>query len=247
MNAERTWKENFRVSTFHMDPKGKAGITSICNFLQEGASMHAEHAGFGFEDMKARGQVWVLTRLKIVVEEYPIWKDSVVLETWSRGNDGIFYIRDFYLHKNKNPIIRATSSWAAINYKSRRPEIVDGLENGLHSIKEKKAIEEKLGKLPELAKPVPLRTRKIEYSDIDLVYHVNNVKYIELMINSLPLNLLTKNKLTSLEVNYLHEAKYGEDVQINQQEVDEHTNLMNVVRNNDGREVCRAMICWDEN
>ena len=245
MAAAKIWEENFRVATFQMDPMGRAWITTICNLLQEGASMHAEDAGFGFEDMKARGQVWVLTRLKVIIEEYPVWKDELLLQTWSRGQDGIFYIRDFCINKENRPIIKATSSWAAINHRSRRPEIVKGLEDGLHSIKTKSAIEEKLERLPEISNPILLRTRKIEYTDIDLVYHVNNVKYIELLINSLSLKTLTNQKLSSLQVNYLGEAKYGEDVQINYQEIEKNIVLLNVVRQNDLKEVCRAMFCWD--
>ena len=85
-----------------MDPKSRAHLTSICNFLQEGAGAHAESAGFGFEDMMKRNQVWVLSRLKIEIEDYPIWQQEVELKTWSRGRDGIFYFtkrlcNNFYL------------------------------------------------------------------------------------------------------------------------------------------------------
>lgn len=152
-----------------MDPTGKAHLTAICNFLQEGASMHAETAGFGFEQMYKSNQFWVLTRLKVVIDTYPHWKDEMTLKTWSRGKKGIFYLRDFIIeNEHQKPIVKATSSWAALNTKSRRPEVVPNLEVGLKTHSEEIALEEHLEKLPELQSPVLLRTRLIEYTDIDL-------------------------------------------------------------------------------
>ncbi|MCG8307299.1 MAG: thioesterase [Cytophagales bacterium] len=248
MTVPKIWKGEFRLCTFHMDPAGKAQIMSICNFLQEGASMHAECAGFGFNDMMRRNQVWVLTRLKVNITEYPAWKDNMILETWSRGKEGIFYIRDFNINNDQNKsIIKATSSWAAINLKTRRPGTVKGLEDALYGLKDKKAIEEKVEKLPALKKPEFLRARKIEYTDIDLIYHVNNVKFIELLINSFPIEILSELHIDSLEINYLGEVKLGEEVLIFQERLNENHYLANMVRESDKKEVCRCLFCWKRN
>ncbi len=246
MTIDKIWEEEFKVLTFHMDPLGHAHLSSICNFLQEGASMHAETAGFGFEEMLKRNQVWVLARMKVIVDRYPAWKETLKLKTWSRGKEGIFYIRDFIIEdEQKNIIVKATSSWAAINMKSRRPELVDGLEKGLFSIKDQKAIEQKLDKISELTDSQLLRKRKIEYTDIDLVYHVNNVKYIELIINSFSKETHLKRKIRSIEINYLGEAKYGEEVLIFSEPTEENGQRINIIREEDYKEVCRAKLVWE--
>lgn len=247
MTIPRVWEEDFRVLTFHMDPQGKAHLTSICNFLQEGASAHAESAGFGFQEMLSRNQVWVLSRLKVEIDHYPAWKDQLKLTTWSRGNEGIFYIRDFIITDSADrPIVRASSSWAAINTKSRRPELVNGLEDGLYSNRDKKAFDQSLGKLPALTSPELLRVRKIEYTDIDLVYHVNNVKYIELIVNSFSKKMHMMHTVSSIEINYLGEATYAENVLINREQVSESVDLVNIVRESDNKEVCRAKLTWNK-
>ena len=248
MSIKNIWKEDFRVLSFHMDPNSKAHLTSICNFLQEGAGAHAESAGFGFDDMMRRNQVWVLSRLKVKIASYPKWKDQLKLKTWSLGKEGIFYVRDFEIEDCDNQsIIKATSSWAAINTKTRRPERVVGLEEGLHSLKNKRAIDENLTKLPEMQHPVFLRKRKIEYTDIDLVYHVNNVKHIEIIINSFPKDMLLNQNIECLEINYLSEAKYGEDVLIYSEQLEDNVTLVKVVKESDDNEVCRAQLKWAAN
>jgi len=244
---QNIWEEDIHVLSFHMDPMGRAHLSSICNFLQEGASMHAEGAGFGYEAMIKRNQVWILSRLKIEINTYPVWKQNIKLHTWSRGKDGIFYIRDFIIQdESKHSIIKATSSWAVINLKTRKPELVDRLEEGLFSKKEKIVFKEKLGKLPKLKNPEFIRKRQIEYTDIDLIYHVNNVKYIEIIMNSFSLKTHLRKKVISLEINYLGEVKYGEQVLIfeDQDQENENISLINIVRESDNKEVCRARLDW---
>jgi medium-chain acyl-[acyl-carrier-protein] hydrolase len=247
MAIPKSWEQSFHIHTFQMDPRGLAHLTAICNYLQEAASMHALKAGLGFDDMLRRNQVWVLTRLKVQIEKYPSWNDQLLLHTWSRGNDGIFYLRDFNVRDHSgSEIIKATSSWAALNLKTRRPGLVDGLEDKLYSQKEEVALVDKLEKLPELTRPVLLRNYTIQYTDIDIVYHVNNVKYIEIMMNAFPLELHKTKKVQTLEVNYLGEANYGDEVNIFSQknEMESEEYLLSVVRKQDEKEVCRAKFIW---
>lgn len=247
MAIPKSWEQSFHIHTFQMDPRGKAHLTAICNFLQEAASMHALKAGLGFDDMVNRNQVWVLTRLMVQIEKYPSWNDHLALHTWSRGNEGIFYLRDFFfLNERGSEIIRATSSWAALNLKTRRPELVDGLEDKLYSQKEKVALVDRLEKLPELTQPTHMRKYSIQYTDIDIVYHVNNVKYIEIMMNAFPLDIHKTKKVYTLEVNYLGEANYGDEVNIFSQQFtnDSDAYLVNIVRRDDEKEVCRARFVW---
>jgi len=250
MTILKTWEENIRIHTFQMDPQGKAQLFTICNYLQEAASMHATQAGLGFDDMISKNQVWVLTRLKVEIDQYPVWNDRLKLKTWSRGNDGIFYLRDFTIHdKNGNTTIRATSSWAAINIKTRRPELVDGLEIKLYSQKDRIALDTRLEKLPPLQKKNLIRAYQVQYTDIDIVYHVNNVKYIEMMVNAFPLEQHKSKNVKSIEVNYLGETGYGEELQVYNDGspdslVEQNNQLLSIIRKSDQKEMCRARLIW---
>jgi medium-chain acyl-[acyl-carrier-protein] hydrolase len=215
MDIGNSWETTIRIQTFQMDTEGKAHILGICNYLQEAASMHAHLAGLGFDQMMRRNQVWVLTRLKVEMAVYPEWNDLLNLKTWSRGNEGIFYLRDFLIsNTDGETIVKATSSWAALNLKSRRPELVEGLEELMNSKKQEVVLDGKLQKLPKITQPKLLREYEVQYTDIDIVYHVNNVKYIEMMVNAYPLEKHKNMHIKSLEVNYLGETGYGEKVQV---------------------------------
>ena len=178
------------------------------------------------------------------MDYYPGWNEEIRLETWSRGNEGIFYVRDFCLYDQRDQVVgKASSSWAAINLKNRRPELVKNLEDRLYSFKERRAFQENLEKLPELNGGEKIWEYQVQYSDLDIVYHVNNVKYIELIFNSLPFRQIKANTVKSFEINYLSEAKYGETLVVNHS-ISTDTSLINIVRKEDGRETCRAKIEW---
>ena len=245
MSVPKTWEETFHIHTYHLNPKGLTQLTALCNFLQEGASRHAEGRGFGFDEMAKRGQTWVLSRLLVEVERYPAWQEAIKLTTWSRGHEGIFYLRDFILEdKNGQVVARATSSWAAINTRTRKPELVDGLEDQLHSVKDRLAIGKKLDKLPPLVQPEFMRKHRVSYSDIDILYHLNNVKFVETLLNAWPLDTLMKNAIKSIEINYLGESQYDDVLIISKgkNNRDDKTALMNIVKEDGEKEVCRARI-----
>jgi medium-chain acyl-[acyl-carrier-protein] hydrolase len=247
MDIGNSWETTIRIQTFQMDTEGKAHILGICNYLQEAASMHAHLAGLGFDQMMRRNQVWVLTRLKVEMAVYPEWNDLLNLKTWSRGNEGIFYLRDFLIsNTDGETIVKATSSWAALNLKSRRPELVEGLEELMNSKKQEVVLDGKLQKLPKITQPNLLREYEVQYTDIDIVYHVNNVKYIEMMVNAYPLEKHKNMHIKSLEVNYLGETGYGEKVQVwlDQQSSKKDGDLLSIVRKSTNTEVCKARFLW---
>lgn len=244
MITTKYWQEDFVVRSFEMNPQGKAHFSTICNYLQEGASMHAEKAGFGFENMAKSNQTWVLARMKIDIARFPIWKENIRLKTWSRGREGAFYLRDFKIYDHTDTsIVKASSSWAAINTKSRRPGLVKNLENGLFTVRES-VFNEPLGKLQPPGEQKLLRKYVVSYSDIDLVYHVNNVKYIELMLDSLPNDCLMKRSIRQMQINYLGEAALGDELEIFSSDVNEQEQTISVVRRKDTKAVCRAKVSW---
>ena len=50
------------------------------------------------------------------------------------------------------------------------------------------------------------------YSEVDLVGHVNNARYVEWIANCFPLEQFQDQRIAWLQVNYLAEVKAGERV-----------------------------------
>ena len=74
--------------------------------------------------------------------------------------------------------------------------------------------------------------------------HVNNVRYIEWVLNHLPLEFHQTHILTALEVNYLAEAVYGHAVSIASAEAEPH-HYVHAVKAGD-QDLFRARSSWKE-
>ena len=59
----------FSISSYDLNPKKQARLTTMANFFQEMAYHHADQLGFGYDDLKEKQTYWVLSRMKIRIKE----------------------------------------------------------------------------------------------------------------------------------------------------------------------------------
>src|SRR5690606_20724128 len=102
----------------------------------------------------------------------------------------------------RNVICRATSSWAALNAKTMRPHNPADLPQRLIVTDTDSAIDELLGKIPEPEEKELVYQKEIKYLDIDFLQHVNNVKYVEYVLDCFTLEDYRAAKIRSLQVNF---------------------------------------------
>ena len=140
--------EHFKVRSYQMDTKARLNLTSIAGYLQEAAGNHATANGFGYHEMLKSGMLWVLTRMKILVHKFPGWGDDLELDTWVVDREKFFSRRDFEIKSKQGEIlISAISGWMLIDFKQKRPQIVDAFPMNIKMFPDKLAINENLEKL----------------------------------------------------------------------------------------------------
>ena len=60
----------------------------------------------------------------------------------------------------------------------------------------------------------PVLTHKVAYSDIDFNRHVNTMRYIEMMLDVLPIERFAEERPLRLDINFLKEARYGQTLSV---------------------------------
>ena len=114
---------SFRVRSYECGPDGRATLPTICNYLQEAASLNAATLGFGKGDFAVKGEnvSWVLTRMVVKMSRYPVWNDEVTVETFPRGGRRIVAWRDFEVKDAQGATLGlATTEWMLIDLASRK-------------------------------------------------------------------------------------------------------------------------------
>ena len=183
------------------DREGNLRVSGFMDLAQEIAYWAAEELGFGYTSLHVHHTAWVLSRMHIHFENPARWRDNVKLYTWHKGANGLFYLRDFDLQDQAgNHLVKATSSWVVINEETRRlvrPEDLSSLLETMEKVDD--AIAEPAPKLvlPRDAEPEFAGEHTVAYSDIDIVGHTNNVRYIVWLITNLSVLLTYSAALKS--------------------------------------------------
>ena len=226
------------VRTYECGPDGAASMASVCNYLQEAASLNAETLAFSKSNFEAAGEniSWVLTRLKVRMTRFPRWGETVSILTFPRGGRRIVAYRDFLLSGDAGEALgRATSEWMLIDLASRKVvAIPDSVFAAANTVREPVFGDEPFAKLRwdcrEMAgDALSFRARR---GDIDLNGHVNNVHYVEWLMEGRP---GSAGPCRELDIVFKSETLAGEEVRVESVET-EPGSFVHRVHAPDGRD-----------
>lgn len=237
----------FPVRAFEGDPSGLARPVTLLNMLQESALEHAGLLGVGVEELQKRGVTWVLSRYLLRVCAYPAVKETVEVQTWPSGREGIFTFRDFEVSAGSRPLALATTSWALLDLHTRKPvRLAEVLpEYPLHS---HRVLPFPPGRMkgPERSDhELPFRVRR---SDVDINHHVNNTAFVEWALESVPSEVADRCRPAEIEILYRSEAFYGDTVTVATEGGSDGVEALFLHRltSGDGRELARVRTLWRE-
>ena len=214
---------SWAVRTYECGPDGMATMASVCNWLQEAASLNAGSLAFSKSDFEASGEniSWVLTRLKVRMLRLPKWGETVSILTFPRGGRKIVAYRDFVLSDaDCSAIGHAASEWILIDLASRKVVAIPSeVFAAANTVREPVFGDEPFIKLRwdcrEASSGVlSFRARR---GDIDLNGHVNNVHYVEWLMEGRP---AAAGPCRELDIVFKSETLAGEEVRVESVEVE---------------------------
>ncbi|WCJ39116.1 Palmitoyl-acyl carrier protein thioesterase chloroplastic [Euphorbia peplus] len=217
------YSQNLTIRSSEIGFDGKASMATLMSFLQDSAVNHVKITGKMEEDhvlgitqeMCRQDLIWVLSSLQIVVEKYPSWCDVVKVETWmypSRKN-GIGH--GWIIHdKNTGHLVaQATSHFVFMNKKTRKlSKFSDKIRQELdpHMMEYCTPI---LNNIIQTTSQLDVNTAdfsrtelKPGWNDLDSNQHVNNAKYVNWILESVPQILMKHYELHAMNLKYRKEC-----------------------------------------
>ena len=245
-SKENILRESYAIRSYEVNAGGRLSIPSIFNLLQDAASSHALKLGVSVPQLLNSNFTWVLSRIYLKMNQYPGWGDEIQVHTWPSGIQQIFALRDFDIRKNDSTIGSCVSAWIIIDTANRRPVRPASFARQLNPVDRRQIPDHPLGKLPVLTTPQVEKRFDVRYRDLDINQHVNNVSYIEWLLECIPGIVESDRCLAELEVNFLGEAFYGDRLLARCRNLNEQGTLIahDMVREADGRELLRARTAW---
>jgi acyl-ACP thioesterase len=207
------WTQNYDVNTIVLDHQKRISLVGMLNFLQDTAWIHAENLGWGYDDLVMKGTIWVLSRQKLVMTDWPVWKDKVTIHTWPRRSGSVMALREFEILVGDRKVGECTTSWLVLDWTTRKIQKLDRIMTGMATRSEGvlDIAAERIAPrhdLPEVAR------FEVRNSDLDVNGHVNNTRYAQWLTDTMTADELARTAITEYEVNFLAETGVGDTVVI---------------------------------
>lgn len=231
-----------RVEPQEVDFTLRASVASIINYMLNVAGTDAHNKGFGVDVLQGQSFTWVLSRLAVEVKSQPRQYDDIVVDTWVNEFNRLSSTRNFRVRLDERTLAEGVSQWCMINMETRQAVDMSTLKD----VYERAMVDEP----SPIAVPARLRaiepttstSRPVAYSDIDFNRHVNTLRYVDLVFDALPIELIENNNGMRIDLNFIAEARYGETLTIGS------TNEDNIwqfeVSSDEGKTLCRAKITF---
>lgn len=203
-NFKSIFEQEHTITFLNCYPNGYLKYTDLCNLLQLTAGKHAELGGISFKDMIPYQQTWVLSRMLVEVKKLPKWNDTVTVKTWINSLENSRSIRCLEMYLNDEKIVGCETLWAIFNTKTRKPDTLAVAHEHFEKFPIK-ATDKNVDRISISGVNEIVFEREVHLSDLDVVNHVNNVKYLEWCLNLVEPNDVLNQQFASFEMNFLKE------------------------------------------
>ncbi len=206
------------INQSDIDMTLRASISTVIGIILRIAGVDAEAKGFGIDAINQENHTWVLSRFALEINHLPTLHEEFGITTWIGEYNRLISTRNFVLTSTSGVDIGgAISQWCMLDLASRRAIDLSTLHRNYlhHVLREYKSTISAVKKVPTITEPTSTSTHRVTYSDIDFNGHLNSLRYIDLMLDTLPIELLRLNRPLRIDMQFMHECYIGDNLTIN--------------------------------
>lgn len=209
----KTYSESFRIASYQTDLTARMKPSAILEIMQEMAGAHAELLDVGRSRLLPMNLCWVLTRVEVRMERYPVSGEVITVETFPMPNRRVFFPRYFIFRDAQgNQIGCAGSLWVVLDIATRKMGNSAQIAATMPDNRDLTAPMGMPATVEEIAATPEEHLRLPVYTDLDVNGHVNNTRYLDWCCNALGIDTLRSCAMKSFAVNYNQEILPGQEV-----------------------------------
>lgn len=238
---QKIYTETFFLSAGEANAQGEMSLPLLVSKFIDIATAHANSLHFGNPDMAEHHAGWVLSRIALRIDVYPKANEKYSISTWVERWTRRFSVRCFMLSDaNGQPLGYARSVWFILSTNSHESLPLTIFDFNPELITADKCPTIDTEKHCEIDAPA-VSHYTFQYCDLDFYRHVNTVRYVSLLLNQFSLADMDSTTVTQLEMSFMQEGKYGEEVEVRRQDVDNLSTLLSLT-GQDGTNILFARI-----
>ena len=89
------YKQELEVPSYLCDIDDRLHVWAAVRLCQEVTEYHGNATGIGFKTLVQQNRAWVITHAYYNIYRLPMAFEKIMLNTWSRGNNGLIASRDY--------------------------------------------------------------------------------------------------------------------------------------------------------
>lgn len=204
--------KEYEVNSLLIDASKNLSLVGLLGILQDIAGEQAAQFGFGYEDLKQQSFYWVLVRQKLKMYQWPQWHEVVSVQTWAKSPTAMYANREFELFLGEEKVGECSTTWVILDAETKRPKRIDNAEE-LYHVRNDYSLDFTAGKIRLPKEMISTNVYEARYSDLDMNQHVNNIKYSQWVLDSLPSQYLEQYTIREYEVNFSGETFLGDRIE----------------------------------
>lgn len=235
----------YTIRTYEIDNKKKATIPALIKLMHEAAMENVIDLNLSIWDLEPHQISWVLMRKQLVVNQLPNLGEEIKVVTHCAGFEKFFTYRDYKIFNQQDELLAyASSTWLLMDTVKRRMSRIPDFILAMEMPKEEDCLPRPKNKLPKFEHVDLQKDFTVGWYDLDFNQHLNNVFYLQWILETVPDNLLLNGQLASMDIIYKLESKWKEELICETQMVNEGHLLHRLVRKSDGKQLSLAETKW---
>lgn len=237
----KSYQYKTKINTYESTPDARMSPVVPLEFFQEAAQRQLEDMDLGLDFLRKNHLAWILVKYEVDYHHYPKAEENVIVETEPLGLNRFEACRRFeVLSEDGERLISGKSIWMLANTETGRPLRINEVEE-LRSLIDPEDEVFRIGRLQKIETFDNEAVYRVRYFDIDINHHVNNVKYLNWAIESLPLDVVRQYEIKKLRIIYKAQAFYGENVVVKTVSLDDDVWRIDICKE-DGQILCEIEI-----
>lgn len=244
----KQYEKEYELHYYDVDRNLRGNMSTIINILSDVGTKQSEEVGSGMKELVENNMTWVFYNYDVKIFRSPTYGEKLKVKTEAVGFKKFYALRSYEIKDSDgNVIVTGNAIFLLINIEKRRMMRVPKEQYQVYGVDGDIQEEFKLPRLETVTEYKYEDTFKVRYSDIDSNNHVNNTKYIDWAIETLPEDIVNNYTLHEIKVTFEKECKYGETVRVFtdvREEEDGTLITIHKIENLDNKELTRLIGYW---
>ena len=243
--ARNTIAQSSVLRGYETDFQGEIKPSFILGLMQEIAGDHAQEMGLGFDDMRERGYIWVLSKIYAEIERRPKFGETIEVRTWPLAPGKAICDRHYLMRVGGEVCVRAVSRWCILKMGSFRIAPQSLFPCLIEQYNNEKSVDFDNWQIPPLVEEAePAFTVRLANADYDKNRHVNNMRYADYVFDCFSVEELERLQLKNFQMSYLKQCYEGDVLNLYRKETEPG---VFIVEGRKGAEaVVAARVCFTE-